>query len=188
MECKMFTRRRIALSIFVIVTSACSSSSTQTEGADDTNDAGGSDPFDASASLPATALTGRWRFCGLRRAVASEVRGPGGMVCRIDATSRGLIVTELFPDGGDFEPFVRGSYDPNSRALLGDLYGPHPAEGGVLDTPPDEWIDYFEDAVQLTFNSAGTRAQGTLSVRGRAPGGLSAGREDGDFACPPIPD
>jgi len=185
----MLSERRLLLLALLILTSACSSS-IQPEATEDKAEGGTSDPHDSSDGLPAGALTGRWRFCGLTKSLIQESYFPrGGFVGRIDAAAPGLIATELFPDGGARKSFFRGSYEPTSRSLLGDIWRPHPLlDGSILDIPPDAWTwsDYYVNAVQLTFNSAGNRAQGTVSAT--VTGAISAGREDGDFACSPIPD
>jgi hypothetical protein len=87
-------------------------------------------------------------------------------------------------------PVFRGSYDANSRTFLGDYYRPHYIpEAGVAPPPDDQWIEYDEKAIDLTFNAAGNRAQGTITSPGfRVPAvPVLGGKEDGDFACPAPP-
>jgi hypothetical protein len=143
-------------------------------------DAGGAGSTDALNGLPMEALAGKWRFC------IPKVWKDLGSVSRLDAAGSSLIATFLLADGGDRSPFFRGPYDPSSRTLLGDFYRPHYIPDGGPTPPSDQWIQYDERAIELTFNAAGNRAQGTISSPGYPVQATAVlgGKEDGDFECP----
>jgi len=165
----------------------CSSSNEATEASSNANC-----PNDASVSigeLPASALTGNWRFCAQSSRVQGYLR-EGGSVTRIAVDGPTLLVTRITPDGGVADddstgglPLFRGTYDPITRKFLGDAvtYRFYEDAGKAPDGARFYFI-YVQQAVGFTFNAGGTRVQGSLNLPER-DGAISGGREDGDFGC-----
>jgi hypothetical protein len=150
-------------------TPGCPSTSAKPSGPSE-GDAGGTQPSNGQMDL-----AGRWRICGSNS--THYYLPEGGYLVRIEQQGERLTAIRIKEDNQDGPPLLRGTIDPATRIWTADFRWSYvDADGGSR-----EW---YERGAVLTFNKEGTRFVGPLmpSAKNFAET-VTAGREDGSFAC-----